>query len=66
MEELEKYLKALVLLQLRDPAEDGLAQKPELLLSKAGFTTAEVAEILGKSKAAAAKAINRAKRAEGE
>lgn len=66
MEELEKYLRALVLLQLRDPAENGPAQKPELLLSKAGFTAGEVAALLGKSKAAAAKAIGRAKRAEGE
>lgn len=67
VEQLEKYLKALVLLQLNgSPEEDRSSQKPELLLHKAGFTAAEVADMLGKSKAAAAKAITRARKAEEE
>lgn len=67
MEQLEKYLKALVLLQLNDAlSEEGSGQKPELILHKAGFTAAEGADMLGKSRAAVAKAISRAKKAEEE
>lgn len=66
MEQLEKYLKALVLLQLNgSELDDGSSPKPELLLHKSGFTASEVAELMGKSKAAASKAISRAKKAEG-
>jgi DNA-directed RNA polymerase specialized sigma24 family protein len=42
---------------------DEASQKPELLLSRAGFTAREIAEILGKNQAAVAKAIERAKKA---
>lgn len=67
MEELAKYLKALVLIQLgaaQQRAErEGRSPKFELLLADAGFSTAEVAQMLGKSPAAAAKAISRGRAA---
>lgn len=63
MDELVKYVKALLLLQVRKSA-DGLPDvKPELLLANAGLSAKEVGEILGKSEAAASKAISRARKA---
>lgn len=66
MEEMVKYLKALVYLQVQQVAGTSAFAKPELLLSQAGFTHKEVAEILGKKPAAVAKAISRAKKAAEE
>lgn len=63
MEELVKYLRALVFLQVQQMSGEDAFQKPELLLSRAGFTAREVAEIMGKNQAAVAKAIVRAKKA---
>jgi DNA-directed RNA polymerase specialized sigma24 family protein len=67
MEEFVKYLKALVLLQLaaaHSAAErEGRLPRFELLLADAGFNNAEVARLLGKSPAAAAKAISRGRAA---
>jgi DNA-directed RNA polymerase specialized sigma24 family protein len=61
MEEVAKYLRALVFLQVQALSE--VVQKPELLLSRAGLTAREIAEILGKNQAAVAKSIVRAKKA---
>jgi hypothetical protein len=63
MEELVKYLKALVFLQVQTLSGGEGFQKPELLLSRAGLTAREIAEVLGKNQAAVAKAIVRAKKA---
>ncbi len=66
MEELVKYMRALVLLQVRQltSREEGAERpKPELLLSQAGFTAREISELTGKSVAAVSKAIARAKAA---
>jgi DNA-directed RNA polymerase specialized sigma24 family protein len=63
MEELVKYLKALVFLQVQSMSGGEAFQKPELLLSRAGLTAREIAEALGKNQAAVAKAIERAKKA---
>jgi DNA-directed RNA polymerase specialized sigma24 family protein len=67
MDEMLKFLRALVLLQLAEvqalAARDGSTLKLELLLSDSGFTNAEVAGLLGKSVAAAAKAISRGRAA---
>lgn len=70
MEELAKYLKALLLLQLNNAATTGStsggasqpgAAKAEVLLSRAGFTHREIADMLGKTTTAVAKTISRAK-----
>ncbi len=59
----EKYLKALVFLQVQ--AQTGVSSfgKPEVLLSRAGFSVKEVAEILGKSPNAVSKILSRTKAA---
>ncbi len=58
MEELVKYLKALTFLQLQ-AMTSGAFDKPEVLLSKAGFSHKEIADLLDKSYAAVAKAVSR-------
>jgi Sigma-70, region 4. len=63
MDELVKYLKALVYLQVQTMSGGEAFQKPEVLLNRAGLTTREIADILGKNPAAVAKAIERAKKA---
>jgi hypothetical protein len=60
MEELIKYMKALMLLQLH-MGKEGLTAKPELLLAKSGFAHKEIAELLGKNADAVSKIIRRAK-----
>ncbi len=67
MEELIKYLRAMVQLQLLEAQttadRDGRTPKFELLLADAGFGNAEVAQMLGKTVGAAAKAISRGRAA---
>lgn len=67
MEEMVKYLRAMVQLQLLEAQtlaeREGRAPKFELLLADAGFGNAEVAEMLGKTVGAAAKAISRGRAA---
>jgi DNA-directed RNA polymerase specialized sigma24 family protein len=64
MDELVKYMRALVALQLRALSSDDEPQaKPEILLNQAGFTAREIAELTGRSQAAVAKALSRAKAA---
>ena len=65
MEEVVKYLKALVFLQI-NAQNGGAIAKPELLLQKAGLRTKDIAELLGKKEAAVAKTISRAKAAVGK
>ena len=61
MEELAKYLRALVLLQIQATADEDAVSKPEVVLSAAGFGHQEIAELMGKNKAAVAKTISREK-----
>lgn len=58
--ELVKFTRALLLLQVQalNKTEDPV--KPEVLLARAGLTSREIAELLGKNSAAVAKAIQRA------
>lgn len=62
MEELLKYTKALVGLQVAAIARsDGTPPKVELILNRAGFSHAEVAELLGKTPNAVKMAVRDAK-----
>lgn len=61
MDELLKYMKALVYLQVQSLAGASSFGKPEVLLSKAGFKHREIADILGKNEAAVQKTISRSK-----
>jgi DNA-binding CsgD family transcriptional regulator len=69
VEELVKYMRALVLLQLgvaaRVSAGSGAGPaatvRSEVLLARSGFSHREIAEMIGKTPAAVAKAISRAK-----
>jgi DNA-directed RNA polymerase specialized sigma24 family protein len=67
MEEMVKYLRAMVQLQLLEAQaiaeREGRAQKFELLLADAGFSNADVAQMLGKTVGATAKAISRGRAA---
>ena len=68
MDEMLRYLKALVVLQAAVLSEKEDSPKPELLLHRAGLGIKEISELLGKSYPAVAKAISRgrASRAAGE
>jgi len=63
MDELIKYLKALVYLQAQEFSGDGSSMKSDVLLAKAGLSYKEIAEILGKSEPAIAKSVSRARAA---
>lgn len=65
MDELLKYNKALVLLQLQALGVVGFP-KAELLLVKAGFGHREIADLLGKTQTAVAKTISRAQKSMAE
>jgi DNA-directed RNA polymerase specialized sigma24 family protein len=58
--ELLKYAKALVLLQLQALGRPDEAAKPEIVLSRAGLAAREIAGLLGKNPGAVAKTIQRA------
>lgn len=60
-DELAPLLRALVLLQL-SALRDDPEVKPELLLSRAGLSNPEIADLLGKNYAAVAKALSRARK----
>ena len=64
MDELLRYMKAMVFLQLQALTGPETFGKPELLLAKAGFPQKEIADLLGKSPAAVAKTISRARAAQ--
>lgn len=64
MEELAKYLRAMLVLDIwRAQNSAARAETPpprfELVLADSGFATKEIADLLGKSQAAVAKAISR-------
>jgi DNA-directed RNA polymerase specialized sigma24 family protein len=61
MEELVKYMRALTFLQLQALTGADTFGKPELLLSKAGFTQKEIAGLLEKKESAVSMAISRAR-----
>lgn len=61
--EVVKYMRALLLLQIQALASGDEPIKPELLLSRAGLGTREIAQLLGKNAAAVSKAIQRAGKA---
>ena len=67
MEELVKYAKALVALQLEHLAsavntDERRRLKPEVLLTRLGFSQSEVAELLGKTTNAVKMAIRDSKK----
>lgn len=61
MDEMIKYLRALVILQARTLAETQPGLKLDVLLSAAGLNHKEIAAITGKSQAAVAKSISRSR-----
>ena len=58
--ELLKYAKAALSLQIHALSSSGQLDKPELLLSRVGLSARDIAEILGKNPGAIAKALQRA------
>jgi hypothetical protein len=60
-EDVVKYLKALLIVQLHRGDGDA-SLKPEILLASAGLSAAEIASVLFKNPAADAKALSRAKK----
>ena len=71
MQELVRYARALLLLQLKQvemsaQAGKGPVIRAEVLLADAGFGAREIADLLGKNYAAVAKALSRARTARGK
>lgn len=71
MEELVRYARALLMLQLKQvemsaQAGKGPAIRAEVLLADAGFAAREIADLLGKNYAAVAKAVSRARATRGK
>jgi DNA-directed RNA polymerase specialized sigma24 family protein len=62
VEEVIKYLKALLALQIATYETSESAERAEVLLARAGLAHGEIAELTGKSYAAVAKRMSRAKR----
>jgi DNA-directed RNA polymerase specialized sigma24 family protein len=58
--ELLKYMKAMVAIQIRAMSTEENQEKPEVLLTRAGLSAKEIAELLGKNPDAVKKAIQRA------
>lgn len=61
MEELVRYMRALVALQARTLGEAQPGLKLEPILKAAGLSYREIAEVLGKTEAAVAKTVSRSK-----
>ena len=59
MEELVKYLRALVLFEIQTRTDTDEANKPEIVLYRAGFSNKEIGDLLNKNSASVAKAISR-------
>ena len=64
MDELVKYMKALVSLQARQLSGEGTSLKVEVVLANAGLSYKEIAEMLGKKETAISKAVSRARGSE--
>ena len=62
-DELVKATNALLLVQLQALMVEAERDKPELVLSRAGYTAKEIAGLVGKKEAAIAKTIQRAGKA---
>jgi DNA-directed RNA polymerase specialized sigma24 family protein len=62
MDQLEKYLAALVLLELDRRRDDDGTENPVVLLARAGFAGPEIAAMLGKKAGTVNKAVQRAKK----
>jgi DNA-directed RNA polymerase specialized sigma24 family protein len=60
MDELVKYTRALLVLQVQTLNKTEDQAKPEILLARAGLPASEIAKLLGKNPAAVTKAIQRA------
>jgi len=60
-EEVIKYLRANLLLQLLKLDDENEKVKPEVLLHQAGFSHQEIADLLGKSYDAVRKVVQRSK-----
>jgi DNA-directed RNA polymerase specialized sigma24 family protein len=60
VDELVKYTRALLLLQVHALSKTEDPMKPEILLARGGLSAREIAELLGKSSVAVAKTIQRA------
>lgn len=63
MDELLKTLRAVLLAQLEAGYPIAQRRKPEVLLSRAGFSSREIAHFLGKGSAAVIKTLQRAGKA---
>jgi DNA-directed RNA polymerase specialized sigma24 family protein len=61
MEELVRYMRALLALQARAIAERQPDLKLEVLLAAAGLNHREIAVVLGKTQAAVSKTISRSR-----
>jgi DNA-directed RNA polymerase specialized sigma24 family protein len=61
MDELIKYVRALVYLQAHQMSGEARAVKSEVLLAEAGLSYKEIAGILGKKELAIAKSLSRAR-----
>ena len=61
MEELAKYLRALLLLEIQTQTDPDDAIKPEIVLYRAGFSNKEIGDLLNKNPASVAKTISRDK-----
>jgi hypothetical protein len=63
MDELIKYVRALVYLQAQSMVVEGSTAQADFLLSKAGLSHREIGEILGRTEQAIAKSVSRARAA---
>lgn len=63
MDELLKYIKALVYLEARRLSREEPGVAADLILARAGFSYKEIGAVLDKNEMAVAKAVNRAKHA---
>lgn len=60
LDNIEKHLRALVILQIEALKLGDPQSKPEILLAASDLTHKEIAVLVGKSKGAVSKAISRA------
>ena len=66
MEEVVKYLKALLALQAALYEATESSEKVEILLARAGLPYGEIAELTGKTYTGVAKTLSRAKKGGGK
>ena len=61
VQELVTATKAVMLMQVQLLAEPSKREKPEIVLSRAGFAPKQIAKLLNKGEHAVAKAVQRGK-----